>query len=70
MRSYKTGLREVIARLRPELVTYRDENGTELLDVPEGEYFDPDTPAPPRFLPEYDNAVLSHDDRSRVIPAG
>ena len=26
-----------------------------------------DTPAPVRFLPEYDNIALSHDDRARII---
>jgi len=26
-----------------------------------------DVPAPVRFLPEYDNAVLSHSDRSRIV---
>ena len=61
------GLPAAVASIRDELVTFRDENGRQLLDLPDAPRPDPDTPAPVRFLPAFDNAILGYQDRTRII---
>jgi hypothetical protein len=69
------GLRQVVDGMRDRLRTLHGEDGSELLDDPEAPILDEDSPAPPRFLPEYDNVLLGHSDRSRffipgIVPPG
>lgn len=61
------GLPAAVAAIREELVTFRDERGRELFDLPDAPRPDPGTPAPVRFLPAFDNAILGYHDRGRII---
>jgi hypothetical protein len=65
-----TKLGGVFETLRPKLRMFRDEAGRELFDLPEAPRPDPDMPAPPRFLPVYENAVLGYANRDRIFRGG
>jgi len=59
--------RAVMNALRPKLRIFRDEEGRDLFDLPKASLVDDDEIAPVRFLPEYDNVLLAHADRSRMV---
>jgi hypothetical protein len=63
------GIKPVLDMLRPQLMVFSDESGRELFDLSDSPRPDGETPAPVRFLPEYDNVFLSHADRGRIMTA-
>ncbi|MFC1414745.1 winged helix DNA-binding domain-containing protein [Streptacidiphilus sp. N1-12] len=63
------GLPAAVKAAREELVVFRDERGRQLFDLPDAPRPHPETPAPVRFLPAFDNAILGYHDRSRIIDA-
>ncbi|MFD0589380.1 winged helix DNA-binding domain-containing protein [Paenibacillus sp. GCM10027627] len=62
-----TQIHEEIESLRPHLITFRNERGEELFDLPAAPRPEADMPSEPRFLGEFDNMLLSYADRSRVM---
>lgn len=62
------GAKAVVEKVGDRLTTYEDEQGRTLYDLPQAPLPPADTPAPPRFLPEFDNALLGHADRARILP--
>ncbi len=64
-----TRLRSIFDSL-PDLVSFRDERGRLLYDLPDAPRPHPETPAPVRFLPEWDNALMAHADRGRILADG
>jgi len=62
-----TRLREIVERLASRVRRFRDDRGKELFDLPDAPRPGSAVEAPARFLPEFDNALLSHADRRRII---
>lgn len=62
-----TGLAEAIARLGPKLRSFTDERGQRLFDTLDGPLPDPEQPIPPLLLGEFDNLLLAHAERSRIL---
>jgi Winged helix DNA-binding domain len=63
------GVAEVLEEM-DDLERFEDDQGRTLFDLPDAARPDADVPAPVRFLPEFDNLVLAHADRTRLLDDG
>lgn len=66
-----TGMTRLKARLAPalrELLAYKSEDGRDLYDLPTATIAAPEAIAPIRFIPEYDNIMIAHRERARILP--
>ncbi len=66
-----TGMTRLKSQLGPtlgDLMVYQSESGRTIYDLPEATIAAPDALAPVRFIPEYDNMLIAHRDRSRILP--
>jgi hypothetical protein len=61
------GMQPVLKAMRSDLVVFKDERKRELYDLPDAPRPSADTAAPVRFLPDFDNILLAHADRRRII---
>ena len=62
-----SGAKAIFDKLRPSLRTFRDGRKRELFDLPEASRPSEEISVPIRFLPGFDNVILAHADRSRII---
>ena len=63
-------MRGVFEQLRPRLKSFRDEKGRELFDLPRAPRPDPELTPAVRLIPDFDNILLAHADRTRIMPEG
>jgi len=62
-----TRLKAAFDALRPDLETFTGPDGKELVDHPDAPRPPGDAPVPVVLAGDFDNLVLSHDDRTRVL---
>src|SRR5438132_10073925 len=60
-------VRPTLERIAPKLRTFSDGDGRVLYDLPRAPRPAADLPAPVRFLPRYDELLISYQHRDRVI---
>ena len=71
MRSWSgLAMREVFERMRPGLRVFRSEEGVELFDLARAPRPDASSDVPVRLLPDFDNILLGHANRTRILPPG